>query len=90
MVRSETAPRPVSLEKAIVAFGGTVTSLARAIEASMTTVHGWKRRGRIPPIWEREIGRRAKWARKDVFVEGVEPPPPPKIKRKSKRNKRRT
>ena len=77
--------------KAVKEYGG-FTGLAVAMDESLSTVHGWHRRKKVPPWRKKEIIAMAKKHRKDVFgrieAKAEKAAKPAKAATKKKRTKR--
>jgi uncharacterized protein YjcR len=73
--------RPVDLDKAVAAYGG-YTNLAKRLNLSVSTVHGWKLRRNLPKWRGNAIAVVAKRDKKDVFGKDAAAP---KAKKKTKR-----
>lgn len=58
--------RAVDLKRAVRAFG-SYSELARRLDISLSTCHGWKRRKKIPPWRAEKIARLAEAEGLDVF-----------------------
>jgi hypothetical protein len=71
--------RAVDLEKAVLNYGGH-SALARALNLHLSTVHGWSRRGRLPPWRADAIARMGRADRIDVLKEQPRKPRRRKVK----------
>jgi hypothetical protein len=75
--------RPVILDKAVEAYG-SYTNLAKRLKISITTVHGWARRSKLPDWRAKQIAVVAKRDGVDVFGEKVAAPNGKAVKKKKK------